>query len=232
MLQNTTYIQILIGVLLLIIGAIFAGIGTLIRDFYRFKKEKLSTAYAFKGEINALLDIIGNRKYISLLKEMIKSKTSALDELKDVYKNEDIRQALVVKYTIEPLLSFSFQVNEDVFFVKNKLGDKIGLLDSATTTVISFYGYANSFLLDINNNMKKNDEYEKFINNDNNTLDEIIDKLNNFYKIHSIPYMVRSNIEYHKNMLEIAERIIKTGNESIKELDKFILKHKIRNIKN
>lgn len=67
MLQNTTYIQILIGVLLLIIGAIFAGIGALIRDSYRLRQEKLSTAYAFKGEINALLSIIEKRKYINLL---------------------------------------------------------------------------------------------------------------------------------------------------------------------
>ncbi len=223
MLQNTTYIQILIGVFLLIIGALFAGIGTLIVEHYRLKQEKLSTAYAFKGEICAILDIINDREYIDSLNKMIDRHKQALYELKNVYGSQDLLISLSIIYNVRPLLSFSFSINEDIFFVKKKLGNKIGLLDNATEKIISFYGYANSFLLDIENNAKKNDEYEKLLNNDNG-LEKTIKYFQDYYKTYNIPYMVQNNIGRHEEMLKIAKRIIKTGDESIEGLDAFISK--------
>ncbi|MCL4322598.1 MAG: hypothetical protein M1273_08315 [Deltaproteobacteria bacterium] len=218
-----TYTKILTIIISIFIGALLTGFATLLRDIYIKRKDRLSTAHAFKGEINSILDIMETRKYMGSLQDMIDRKKQIFEELKNVYKSPDSLKSLSVIYAITPLLSFSFLINEDVFFVKNKLGDKIGLLDNAAEKVISFYGYANSFLLDIENNIKTNDEYEKLINNDNG-LEKNIKDLEDFYKIHNIPYMAENNIIYHENMLKIVNEIIEAGKKSITELDKLISK--------
>ena len=80
--NSTYYYKIFIGLFLLILGAILTGIATLIRDWYRLRKEKLSTAYAFKGEIKAILEIIEKRQYKKLFSEDIERKKTELKELK------------------------------------------------------------------------------------------------------------------------------------------------------
>ena len=206
------YFQIAIGLFLLIIGALFTGIAGLIRDSCRLKKEKLSTAYAFKGEIETILKIIKKRQYIELFEADIKRKETGLNDLN---KQANINNPIELDIPREKekilklLVSSTFRVNRDVFFVKNALKNKIGLLEKTAENIVLFYGYCNAFLLDIKDNEENNKSYREQIR-------------------YSTPYDVNSVIEgsirRDKERLEIAEEIIKSGDESIKELNKFISK--------
>ena len=55
----------------LIVGALITSGLSLYIEHYRHVKQKLATAYAFKGEISALLDIIKERQYIKNIKNRI-----------------------------------------------------------------------------------------------------------------------------------------------------------------
>ena len=211
--NNSTYYKIFIGLCLFILGAILTGIATLIRDWWRLRKEKLSTAYAFKGEIETILEIVKKRQYVELLDNLIKDKKTKLDELIRQGNNKsltDLERNLRKAKILKLLSSLTFQVNRDVFFVKNTLKDKIGLLGEAAKNIVLFYGYCNAFILDIKENVENNKKYHQLITQGN------------------IPYnidiVVKGIIGRDEEILKIAEEIIKSGDESIKELNKFISK--------
>ena len=81
---HNTWLAPLLGVAGLIVGALITGGLSLYKDHYRHKKKKLATAYAFKGEINALLDIIKKRQYIAELEDKIESLKIAVEKLKEL----------------------------------------------------------------------------------------------------------------------------------------------------
>ena len=209
MLQNTIYTKVLIAAFLLIIGAILAGIGTLIRDWYILKKEKLSTAYAFKGEIETILKIIEKRQYIKLFSKDIEIKKTELNEL-NRQNIDDISVPLKKEKILKLLRSLTFRVNRDVFFVKNILKNKIGLLEKTAENIVLFYGYCNAFLLDIKDSEENNKLNKKLIQSG--------------YSPNDINSVIEDSIRRDKEILKIAEEIIKSGDESIKELNKFISK--------
>ncbi|RZD14927.1 MAG: hypothetical protein EVJ47_01195 [Candidatus Acidulodesulfobacterium ferriphilum] len=190
-------------------------------------KQKLATAYAFKGEISALLDIIAKRKYIEALSDKIKELKMSVEKL-DGYFEKYIREPEEFKSTIKylgttPIYRFSFVVNEDIFYVKNSLKKDIGLLDNASVPVIRFYGMTNALLLDLIENNKSNDEINsKFWNISEK---DILNNLYSYYGFFNIHALAKKNLEFHESMLEISKTIIESGNKSVKELNKFIKKN-------
>ena len=233
MLQNTTYIQILIGVLLLIIGAIFAGIGTLIRDCYGLRQEKLSTAYAFKGEMEAILQLWETNEYKKMIKKMIKDEETYLQEFKKMNTPPDIvtPKQHAMSYDIRPFTPFFIIADDEVFIIKKTFKNKIGLLNKVSSNIVIFYAYTYSFLTQCEINKKIYNELNNLMNQGN--LDEIKEKLIKYYETWNVSNKTENNIKMNRAMLRLMDDIITTGEKTIDELDKFILKHQIiKRIKN
>lgn len=122
---HNTWFAPLLAITGLIVGALITGGLSLYIEHYRHVKQKLATAYAFKDEISALLDIIAKRKYIEALSDKIKELKMSVEKL-DGYFEKYIKDPEEFKSTVRylgttPMHRFSFVVNEDIFYVKNSL---------------------------------------------------------------------------------------------------------------
>ena len=222
---HNTWLATLLGV---IFGAFIAGGLSLYKEHYRHVKQKLATAYAFKGEISALLDIIGKRKFIEALNNKIETQKLAVKKLKESVEGKylgrpDEFEKMVKSLGTVPIHRFSIVVNEDIFYVKNSLKKDIGLLDDASVPVIRFYGMTNALLLDFIENNKNNDKIDsKFWEI---PIENIEKNLLSFYEFFNIYPLAEFNLKLHESMLEMLETIIESGKQSIEELDKFIKKN-------
>lgn len=215
----------LLGIAGLFFGAIFTGGISVYIEHYRHVKNKLATAYAFKGEISALLDIIEKRNFVGLLDSLITQKELIHQKLMKFYiagSSIEQQKEIVKELSIDYLIRFSFLANEDVFYVKNSLRNEIGLLGEAAESVIRFYNLANAFLLDVEVNEKYNEEIKSRFWQGNSM--EIIDRLYNFAKDFNMLYYTEVNEKIHKSMLEMAKAIIDAGSEGIKKIDELIIK--------
>ena len=194
---NNAWLASLLVVAGLIVGALITGGLSLYIEHYRHVKQKLATAYAFKSEISALLDIITKRNYIEALKNKIEELKMSVEKL-DGYFEKYIREPEEFKSTIKylsttPIYRFSLVVNEDIFYVKNSLKKDIGLLGDASVPVIRFYGMTNALLLDLTENNKNNNE----INSKFWKIPEkdILIKLFDYYAFFNIHALAKNNLE-------------------------------------
>ncbi len=213
----------LLGVAGLIFGALFTGAISLYIEHYRHVKKKLATAYAFKGEISALLDIIEKRNFIGMLENFIKTADSAREKLNEFYvvgNPEALRKQIIGELGTNYLKRFVFTVNEDTFYVKKSLKDSIGLIEESAEPVIKFYNIANALILDVEENRKFNEFVDsKFWIG---TRGQIIDNLYNFAIDFNALFYVDANEIIHKSILEITKALMDFGKESIEQLDKLI----------
>jgi hypothetical protein len=215
----------LLGIAGLFFGAVFTGGISIYIEHYRHVKNKLATAYAFKGEISALLDIVEKRNFVGLLESLIKQKELIHQKLMKFYiagSSIEQQKEIVKELSIDYLIRFSFLANEDVFYVKNSLRNEIGLLGEAAESVIRFYNLANAFLLDVEVNEKYNEEIKSRFWQGNSI--QIIDRLYNFAKDFNMLYYAEVNGKIHESMFEMAKAIIDVGNEGIKKIDELIIK--------
>ena len=215
----------LLGIAGLFFGAVFTGGIYIYIEHYRHVKNKLATAYAFKGEISALLDIVEKRNFVGLLESLIKQKELIHQKLMKFYiagSSIEQQKEIVKELSIDYLIRFSFLANEDVFYVKNSLRNEIGLLGEAAESVIRFYNLANAFLLDVEVNEKYNEEIKSRFWQGNSI--QIIDRLYNFAKDFNMLYYAEVNGKIHESMFEMAKAIIDVGNEGIKKIDELIIK--------
>jgi hypothetical protein len=224
---HNTWLAPLLGVAGLIVGALITGGLSLYKDHYRHKKKKLATAYAFKGEISVLLDIIKKREYIEKLNEKIeelKMSVKRLDGYFEKYIKEPEEFKSMIRYLgTTPIYRFTFVVNEDIFYVKNSLKKDIGLLDDISIVVIRFYSMANALLLDLIENNKSNDE----INSKFWKIPEkdVLNTIYSYYGFFNVQALAKKNLELHESMLEISKAIIESGNKSVEDLNDFIKKN-------
>jgi|GEM_PF-4332882 len=224
----TDYFIAAIGLLGIIIGAIITGFIQIHRDKIKLKNEKLSTAYAFKGEIQSLLEIIEINKLKEYLEGVINNKNRFLELYNKqlAITNNNVLESLhnlAGLYELSYLYPFYFTVSQDLFLVKYTLKDKIGLLDNFLENIIKFYQYGNILLLDIEYNKIKKDELDGIrakARSASNPIHVII----NYYNTHNIIGELEIDIEIHKHILEIISKIVEYGNKCIADLDKFILK--------
>ena len=225
---HNAWLAPLLGVAGLIVGTLIAGGLSLYREHYLHVKQKLATAYAFKGEISALLDIIGKRKFIEALSNKIETQKLAVEKLKEYKEGKylgkpDGFEKMVKSLGTFPIYRFSIDVNEDIFYVKNSLKKDIGLLDDASVPVIKFYGMTNALLLDFIENKKINDRIDsKFWKI---PIKDIENNLLSHYTFFDIHALAKDNLERHESMFEMSQAIIESGKQSIEELDKFIKKN-------
>ena len=113
---HNVWLAPLLGVAGLIVSALIAGVLSLYREHYLHVKQKLATAYAFKGEISALLDIIAKRKYIEELKNKIEELRMSVEKLDGYYlKKPDEFKEMVNLLNTAPIYRFSIVYNEDIF---------------------------------------------------------------------------------------------------------------------
>jgi hypothetical protein len=230
---NANYVTIyeaIIGFSGIAIGAAITGIISIYRDDSKFKKEKLSTAYAFKGEIQSLLEIIETRKLKESLVTIINNKELFLkyyaEQLKNTNNNNlDSLHNLANLHEVSFLYPFYISVNKDLFLVKYTFKDKIGLLDNSVESVIKFYQYVNVFLLDIEYNKIKINELDAVRAKARSAADPM-KVIKDYYDKHNIIGEVENDIVYHKTILEVLTKVIEYGEECIKSLNKFIESYK------
>lgn len=214
-----------IGLFGIILGAIITGGIQIFRDRAKLKNEKLSTAYAFKGEIQSLLEIIKIRKLEEYLNQTIENKKTFIKFYNEQFKNtQNIIESLhntALQYEVSYLYPFYFTVSQDLFLVKYTFKDKIGLLNNSLENIIKFYQYVNILLLDMEFNKIKKEELDEIRAKARSVTNphEVIIK---YYDTHNIIGLVKNDIEYHTTILEILNGIIKYGENCIIDLDKFI----------
>ena len=222
-----TMLTAFIGVLGLIIGAIITGGIQIYRDWIILKNKKLSTAYAFKGEIGSLLEIIKIRKLKEYLDEIIDKKNKFLQEYdKQLNITHNILERLhnlAILYELSPLYPFYFTVSQDLFLVKYTFKDKIGLLDNYLENIIKFYQYVNILLLDIEYNKIKKEELDK-TRAEARSAPNTHKIIENYYDTHNVIGEVEIDIEYHKSIYAVLNKIVECGENCIIDLDKFIKK--------
>ena len=227
--ENVDYTDIYIpifGLLGIIIGAIITGIIQIFRDRTKLKNEKLSTAYAFKGEIQSLLEIVETMELKKNLNEFINYKNKFLELYNEqlAITNNNILKSLhhlAGLHEVSYFYPFYFTVSQDLFLVKYTFKDKIGLLDNSLENIIKFYQYVNILLLDIEYNKTKKEELDELrvkARSAANPHEVII----NYYDTHNIIGEVKNDIEYHKYILKILNKIVEYGKNCIIDLDKFI----------
>jgi len=224
----TDYFIAAIGLFGIIIGAIITGFIQIHRDKIKLKNEKLSTAYAFKGEIQSLLEIIEIMELEKKLNIIVENKNLFIKFYNEQLKNTNNNiimslQNLAIQYDVAYLYPFYFTVNQDLFLVKHTFKDKIGLLDNFLENIIKFYQYVNILLLDIEYNKIKKDELDG-IRAKARSASDPNQVIINYYDNHNIIGELENDIEYHKHILETLSKIVKCGDKSINDLNKFILK--------
>jgi hypothetical protein len=217
--------KVIIGFFGIIAGAIIAGGIQIIRDILKLKNEKLATAYAFKGEIQSLLEIIEIRKLKEYLNQTIENKKTFIGFYNEQYNNtKNIIKSLnntALQYDVSYLYPFYFTVSQDLFLVKYTFKDRMGLLNNSLENIIKFYQYVNILLLDMEFNKIKKEELDE-IRAKARSVSNSHEVIMNYYYTHNIIGYVENDIEYHKTIFEALNRIIVYGQNCINDLDKFI----------
>ncbi len=241
---HNTWFAPLLAVAGFIFGASITGGLSLYIEHYRLVKKKLATAYAFKGEISALLNIIKEKKYLEEFNKKINDINGYIEKLK-TYSNpneiaiqsgltanlnvkdgiKEFQKAIIRELDIKPVKRLYFILNDDVFYVKKSLKNEIGLLDEAAEPVIKFYGFANTLLIDFNENKKFTEKLSSKLFE--GAADKILENLYKYYEDYNVLGMAQKNLELHKNIRNIISEMINAGKKSVEELNKFIKKNEL-----